>query len=105
MFTLFSQSLFIIIQGGIFMTTNVLTLTTYRIYINGEWKESQSGHTIDIRSPYLHDVIGKVQAITKEEADEAICSAQEAQKEWAETSLQQRASYLYKWADELVNMQ
>ena len=87
------------------MTTNVLTLSTYQIYINGEWKESQSGHTIDIRSPYLHEVIGKVQAITKEEVDEAICFAQEAQKEWAEASLQQRASYLYKWADELVNMQ
>jgi glyceraldehyde-3-phosphate dehydrogenase (NADP+) len=87
------------------MTTNVLTLSTYKIYINGEWKESRSGHTIDIKSPYLHEVIGKVQAITQEEVDEAICSAHEAQKEWAEASLGQRASYLYKWADELVNMQ
>ncbi len=87
------------------MTTSVLNLTTYETYINGEWKESQSGDTIDISSPYLHEVIGKVQAITKEEVDEAICSAHEAQKEWAETSLGQRASYLYKWADELVNMQ
>ena len=87
------------------MTTNVLTLSTYKIYINGEWKESRSGHTIDIKSPYLHEVIGKVQAITQEEVDEAICFAHEAQKEWAEASLQQRASYLYKWADELVNMQ
>ena len=87
------------------MTTNVLTLSTYKIYINGEWKESCSGHTINIRSPYLHEIIGKVQAITQEEVDEAICSAHEAQKEWAEASLQQRASYLYKWADELVNMQ
>ena len=87
------------------MTTNVLTLSTYKIYINGEWKESRSGHTIDIKSPYLHEIIGKVQAITQEEVDEAICSAHEAQKEWAEASLQQRASYLYKWADELVNMQ
>ena len=87
------------------MTTNVLTLSTYKIYINGEWKESRSGHTIAITSPYLHEVIGKVQAITQEEVDEAICSAHAAQKEWAEASFQQRASYLYKWADELVNMQ
>ena len=35
----------------------------------------------------------------------AIYFAHEAQKEWAEASLGQRASYLYKWADELVNMQ
>ncbi|MDQ0243324.1 glyceraldehyde-3-phosphate dehydrogenase (NADP+) [Bacillus fengqiuensis] len=87
------------------MVENVLTLSTYKFYTNGEWKESQSGETIDILSPYLHDVIGKVQAITKTEVDEAIRSAHEAQKEWAEASLQQRAAYLYKWADELVNMQ
>ena len=37
--------------------------------------------------------------------DEAIASAKEAQKSWAEASLQDRAKYLYKWADELVNMQ
>ena len=87
------------------MTTQLLTLSTYKTYINGEWKESRSGKTIDISSPYLHEVIGKVQAITQEEVDEAIYFAHEAQKEWAEASLGQRASYLYKWADELVNMQ
>ena len=67
--------------------------------------ESSSGETIEILSPYLHEVIGQVQAITRGEVDEAIASAKEAQKSWAEASLQDRAKYLYKWADELVNMQ
>ncbi|RAS74595.1 NADP-dependent glyceraldehyde-3-phosphate dehydrogenase [Priestia endophytica] len=87
------------------MTTNVLNLSTYNFYINGEWKESQSGQTINIKSPYLNEVIGKVQAITKEEVDEAVHFAHESQKGWADTSLQERAKFLYKWADELVNMQ
>lgn len=87
------------------MAINELTLTTYKYYVNGKWKESTSVQTIDIMSPYLYEVIGKVQAITKQEVDEVIYSAQQAQKEWAETSLQQRASYLYKWADELVSRQ
>ncbi|WP_394235293.1 NADP-dependent glyceraldehyde-3-phosphate dehydrogenase [Niallia oryzisoli] len=87
------------------MTKNVLTVSPYKYYVNGEWKESQSGQTIDILSPYLHEVIGKVQAITKKEVDEAIRFAHESQQKWAEASLQQRAAYLYKWADELVNMQ
>ena len=92
--------------GRIFiMATNEVTLSTYKFYMNGEWKESQSGQTIDIMSPYLYEVIGKVQAITKEEVDDAIWSAHDAQKEWAETSLQQRANYLNKWADELVSRQ
>lgn len=81
------------------------TSNTYKFYLNGEWRESSSGQTIDIPSPYLHEVIGQVQAITQGEVDEAIASAKEAQKSWAEASLQDRAKYLYKWADELVNMQ
>lgn len=87
------------------MTTTVLNVSTYSFYLNGEWKESKSGQTIDIVSPYRHDVIGKVQAITKEEVDEAVHAAQKAQKGWAEISLQERAKYLYNWADELVRMQ
>ncbi len=87
------------------MKTSILNSTTYKFYVNGEWKESQTGQTIEIKSPYLHETIGKVQAITKEEVDNAISSAQEAQKQWADIPLQQRASYLYKWAEELVNMQ
>ncbi|MFI8496249.1 NADP-dependent glyceraldehyde-3-phosphate dehydrogenase [Peribacillus butanolivorans] len=83
----------------------MLTLTNYEYYLNGEWRKSKSGETTEIHSPYLHEVIGEVQAITKEEVDEAIRFAHESQKEWAETSLQQRAVYLNKWADELVNMQ
>ncbi|GAA3316607.1 hypothetical protein GCM10020331_013090 [Ectobacillus funiculus] len=31
--------------------------------------------------------------------------AQEAQKNWKEVSLQDRAQYLYKWANELMGMQ
>ncbi|MEY2196542.1 NADP-dependent glyceraldehyde-3-phosphate dehydrogenase [Neobacillus sp. BF23-41] len=87
------------------MPTNVLSLTAYPFYINGEWRESKSGETIKITSPYLYEEIGEVQAITTEEVDEAIYYAYIAQKNWAGTSLQERAKFLYKWADELVNMQ
>ena len=38
-------------------------------------RESSSGETIEIPSPYLHEVIGQVQAITRGEVDEAIASA------------------------------
>ncbi|MBZ5752088.1 NADP-dependent glyceraldehyde-3-phosphate dehydrogenase [Metabacillus rhizolycopersici] len=86
-------------------SVSAIKVTDYKFYVNGQWKESQSGQTIDIRSPYLYEVMGRVQAITKEEVDEAIGFARGAQIEWAETSLQERAKYLYKWADELVNMQ
>ncbi|PFD29081.1 NADP-dependent glyceraldehyde-3-phosphate dehydrogenase, partial [Bacillus cereus] len=48
------------------------TSNTYKFYLNGEWRESSSGQTIEIPSPYLHEVIGQVQAITRGEVDEAI---------------------------------
>src|SRR3954469_15365314 len=85
--------------------STVEKVTTYNFYINGQWRESNSGQTIDISSPYSGDVIGKVQVLTREEVDEAIRFAQEAQKSWRETSLQERAECLYNWADELINMQ
>ncbi len=47
------------ILGGLIMTTS----NTYKFYLNGEWRESSSGQTIDIPSPYLHEVISQVQAI------------------------------------------
>ena len=87
------------------MSTNVLPLTDYHFYLNGEWRKSKSGKTINITSPYLDEVIGTVPAITTKEVDEAIYYAHKAQKIWAETSLQERAKFLYKWADQLVNMQ
>ena len=31
----------------------------YKFYLNGEWRESSSGETIEILSPYLHEVIGQ----------------------------------------------
>ena len=76
-------------------------MSTYKYYINGQWKDSDSKETISIISPYTNEEVGKVQAITQEEADLAIKSAKEAQKEWATLTVRKRGEYLYKWMDEL----
>ena len=49
--------------------------TNYKFYINGEWRESQTKEVIDIVSPYNDTVVGRVQAISQGEADEAIQAA------------------------------
>ncbi|GEB76028.1 NADP-dependent glyceraldehyde-3-phosphate dehydrogenase [Sporolactobacillus inulinus] len=85
------------------MASNVSELTTYKAYLQGEWKKSSSDETIAIQSPYLRKAIGYVQAVTQDEVDEAIKAAHKAQKSWAELSLSERGAYLDKWADELVN--
>lgn len=56
---------------------------------------------IDIECPYEKTVIGRVQAISKEEADVAIAATKSAQKEWVELDLLAAADLLNKWADQL----
>ncbi len=74
----------------------------YDFYSNGTWKKSLSNETIRIVSPYLHSEIGQVQAITQAEVDEAIASAKQAQPKWAELTVRERAAYLERWIDELL---
>lgn len=74
----------------------------YDYYINGEWRKSASGDTITIPSPYMNDAVGVVQAISKEEIDEAVAGAKKAQKEWAALTVRERGEYLYNWIDHLL---
>ena len=54
----------------------------YQLFINGEWKTSTSGETIDIVSPSTEEIVARVQNGTAEEAIEALKAAEAAQKEW-----------------------
>ena len=48
-----------------------------------------------------NELVGTVQAISKDEADKAIQSAKIAQKEWEKLSIRDRGNYLYHWIEEL----
>jgi len=76
---------------------------TYKYYQNREWRKSASGETISVSSPYLKKEIGKVQAMTRDELDESIAGAKQAQKQWASLTVRERGTYLYKWIDELLD--
>lgn len=80
------------------------TVQVYPFLLEGEWKKSHSGENIEIHSP-SGEIVGAVQAMSKEEIDQAAHSAKTAQKKWANTSLDERADYLYAWADELIKRQ
>ncbi|EIJ40724.1 NAD-dependent aldehyde dehydrogenase [Galbibacter orientalis DSM 19592] len=73
----------------------------YQLFINGEWRTSTSGETIDIICPSTGEVVGKVQNGTAEEALEALEAADKAQKEWRKLPARTRAEYLYKLAEEI----
>lgn len=75
---------------------------TYKYYLGGEWKETESKETISVTSPYLGTEIGNIQAMTRDELDESICSARQAQSGWADLTVRERGEYLYRWIDELL---
>ena len=76
---------------------------TYEFYLDGAWRTSSTKETIGISSPYLRKEIGRVQAMSKDEIDEAITSAKQAQKQWADLTVRERGEYLYKWIDNLLD--
>ncbi|NIJ45867.1 lactaldehyde dehydrogenase/glycolaldehyde dehydrogenase [Wenyingzhuangia heitensis] len=73
----------------------------YQLFINGEWRTSTSGQTIDIVSPSTEEVVARVQNGTAEEAIEALEAADKAQKEWKKLPARERADYLYALANEI----
>ncbi|MBQ0139207.1 MAG: aldehyde dehydrogenase family protein [Kurthia sp.] len=79
---------------------------TFKNYINGEWVASQSGSLIESINPANKQVMGSVQASTKEEAIQALQAAEQAKNEWKKIGQFQRGQYLYKVAANLeANLQ
>ena len=69
----------------------------YGNLLNGEWVES--GKHLEIRSPVDGSLIGKIQAMTKKEVDEAIQDTKMHARAWAETPIYERAEVFYRAAD------
>ena len=74
-------------------------MTTYQMYINGEWCDAASGDTYDAINPALGEPFGKVAEGGREDAQRAIAAANEAQKSWREVSLWERCAMCVAIAD------
>lgn len=75
---------------------------TFKNLVDGKWIISESNKYIEIYSPIGNCLVGKVPAMTKEEAEFAIINAKEAQKTWKNIPVNERAEILYKAADLLI---
>ena len=69
----------------------------FKRLLNGHWIESVN--YIDIKSPLTGEVIGKVPAMSQEEVNEAIEGNKKSQKEWKNTTINERSKILYKAAE------
>ena len=68
----------------------------YKMFVGGEWVESESGERFDVYSPGDGSLIGSVPKGTARDVQSAIAVARKAQKEMAKLSIPARAKLLFK---------
>lgn len=66
-------------------------------YINGEWRDSKNGKSIEVNNPFSKEIVGRVPDMRGEECVEAIDAAYTAFKEWKNYSATERGQILRRW--------
>ena len=66
-------------------------------YINGQWKDANSGETIEVTNPATGEVLGTVPKMGAAETAEAIEGARVAQQDWAAMTAKERHAILMRW--------
>src|SRR6185503_18337841 len=76
---------------------------THKLFIGGEWVDSETGETIDVINPATGQVIAKVQAASAADVDKAVKAARKAFESgpWPAMNPTERAKLLWKLADAL----
>jgi len=73
----------------------------YGLFINGEFKDSAAGETLDVTNPATGEVLAKIAKATEQDVDAAVKSAEEAFKTWRHTSHNEKARLLNQIADKM----
>lgn len=71
-------------------------------FVNNQFVASGSGKFIDVFSPATEVLVGQTPSCSAEEVKAAVAIAANAQKSWRKLTSQQRASFLHRLADKLV---
>lgn len=65
-----------------------------KLYINGEWVESEGHSYIDIENPETHEIFAQVPRGNKEDVDKAVKAAKAAFETWQYTPVEKRVSMM-----------
>lgn len=76
-------------------------ITTYQMYINGEFVNASSNETLDVTNPATEEVISTVPKASLEDTRRAIDGSLQAQKDWAKLPSSERATYLFAISKEI----
>ena len=72
-----------------------------KMLINGVWKDSTNGKSIEIKNMFNEEIIGTVPAATIEDAQDALDAAQEGAREWNRKPIHERARILKDFAKKI----
>ena len=67
--------------------------------IGKDWRDAASGAVIEVRNPATDELIDTVPSLSKEEVDEAVNYAYEAQKEWEKVAIHERCAIMMKFVE------
>ena len=83
------------------MSATETATTEHRLFIGGEWVGSSDGRTFDDIDPFTGDVVAKVAAGGRADAERAVAAAATAFGEWSQAGPGQRQAVFLKAADML----
>jgi len=77
-------------------------IQNFKMYVNGQWVDSESGKTIETLNPENNEVWATVPEASTKDVDNAVKAAQNAfEKSWANLHPRDRAKYLRSLANQL----
>jgi acyl-CoA reductase-like NAD-dependent aldehyde dehydrogenase len=83
------------------MATVETQIRECRQFIGGEWVDAEAGETFDDLDPFTGDVVARVAAGGRDEAQRAVAAAVDAFAEWSQSPPAQRQGVFLKAADVL----
>ncbi|TDL98708.1 aldehyde dehydrogenase family protein [Macrococcus brunensis] len=84
------------------LLANEVIKESYGLFINGEFVEAEGNETLEVSNPATSEVLGRVAKASEGDVDRAVQAAKEAFKTWRYTSPVERAEYLNKIADAII---
>ena len=79
-----------------------MTLTPFKNFINGAWRDSSSGETFAVTNPANNKVLAQVPALAPKDVEEAITAAHHAFYAWRDVPARKRSDILLAIAQGLV---
>lgn len=73
------------------------SVSTTKLFINGEFVDSKTNDWIDIHNPATNEVVSRVPKTTQSEMNAAVQSAKDAFKSWSQTPVITRQQYMLKY--------